>query len=952
LRASLCPVVALLLLRTFGGLSVEADPVDGPVPSIGPRRLALLALVAAAGTRGVTREKILGILWAETEEEQARHTLSQTLYLLRRETGHDWISGTAQLRLDPSARSDVGEFQDALTAEDFTRASACYTGPFLEGFYLAGAPEFEQWVEETRARFQFAALKALEAVAKRASDAGAFAEALTYWRRLGEIDPFSATYAAGHIRTLIAQGDQVGALRFAREYEARVQRELDASPDPVIIDLIEALRTPRKLRIQPTPPVAPADPQFAPEPPATVSPRARARVSHWKAVVAAVVVAAGIVTAVAWNMLSSRAGGSRPFLAIGFISSRDTSASGPVLRDMLATNLGRMNGVQVVANSRLLELLPGQANAPTAIADAARRAGASELVEGEVGRSGNKLVLTLRRVALEGGLVRKGYSVRATDAYALIDSATAALAHDLGVDPPATAVATVRTKSAVAYAMYEEGLRGFYAGNPVGALRLMEAALERDSSFAMAAYFGWFLAHIMDRYADRDRLLPIAKRLATRAVERERLIIEANIARMDAPATEYLAIARRLAERYPSDPDGQIALANALGFVGDYPGALAAHNRAIALDSAAGAATGSAYCRVCEAINGIANLYVWWDSAAAAERTAQRLIRFRPHRGWGYGAGIEALLRQGKRAEAEAAITKANQLDGPNEFWSMLDRDLIRSGRLDELEAKFRSLLNSARPAARSEIAWLYTILMRNQGRLREAQLLASRGRVAGISHRAREDRDRVSLAIIALEAGKPRESAQLFFEAVPHIRNYKTGEGWLSRDLAWTLTLGTTALAAAGDTTQVRTLADSVEQIGARSSFGRDFKLHFFLRGLLLQRENRHAEAVEAFRRSLFSTTDGYTRINLEMARSLMALGRYQEAVAILQPAMRGGVDGSNTYVTHTELHYTLAHAWEGAQQQDSARAHYAAVERAWRRADPEFAQRYREAKAKATGS
>lgn len=940
-----------MLLRTFGGLSLEAEPGDVAVPSIGPRRLALLALVAAAGARGITREKILGIMWAETDEEQARHTLSQTLYLLRRATGRDWIAGTSQLRLAASIRSDVGDFQEALTAENLARAAEHYTGPFLEGFYLAGAPEFEQWVEEMRARLRSAALRALETLARRASEPGASAEAIHWWRRLGEIDPFSATYATGTIRALVASGDQAGALRFARNYESRLQRELETEPDPAIVELIASLRSRTKEPVATpwllAPPVAAAPVSSASAEPEQTGGTAQSR---WKLWLPVSIVVAGAVAAVAWSMRGPPAvSATRPSLAIGFIHSRDSVASGPVLRDMLATNLARIDGIQVVANSRLLELLPSGPHPASATADAARRAGAREIVEGELAVADRVLVLSLRRVALQTGVVRRGYSVRAENAFALIDSATAAIANDLGVDPPVSAVATVRTKSAVAYAMYEEGLRAFYGGDAPAALRLMEAALDRDSTFAMAAYFGWWTAAIMNRYEVADRLLPIAKRLAGRAVDRERLIIEANIARRDAPVAEYLAIARRLADRYPTDPDGQIALGHAVHYAGDWAGAIAAYNRAIAIDSVAGAATSSSYCRVCEAINGIAMTYLWWDSLAAAEQVGRRLLVFRPQSGSGYGVMIEPLLRQGRRAAAETAITSAARLDGPANFSSLLDRDMIRSGRLDELEVRFLSLLRSAQPDLRSEIPWLYTILLRNQGRLREAELLAVQGRLERIDRRVREDRDGVSQAIIALERGRPRASASYFLEPVPAIRSRNQAAGYKSRALTWALTLGATALAAAGDTATVRALADSVEQIGSHSSYGRDYKLHYFLRGLLLQRESRHAEAVDAFRRSLYSTTDGYTRINLEMARSLMMLGRYRDAVAILQSALRGGVDGSNTYVTHTELHEALAHAFEGAAQRDSARVHYAAVERAWRRADPGFAERYRAAKTKA---
>jgi hypothetical protein len=115
------------------------------------------------------------------------------------------------------------------------------------------------------------------------------------------------------------------------------------------------------------------------------------------------------------------------------------------------------------------------------------------------------------------------------------------------------------------------------------------------------------------------------------------------------------------------------------------------------------------------------------------------------------------------------------------------------------------------------------------------------------------------------------------------------------------------------------------------------------------VESQGRHAEAVDAFQRSLFSLTDGYTRINLMMARRLLELHRPAEAIAVLRPAIRGGVDGSNTYTSRTELHEALAEAFEQAGQRDSATAHWKAVECAWRRADPQFRDRHQQAKLKA---
>ena len=68
----------MLRLRTFGTVAlVDGDRVlDGPMTQ--RRRLALLALLAAAGSAGagVSREKLVGLLWPESEEGKARHALS------------------------------------------------------------------------------------------------------------------------------------------------------------------------------------------------------------------------------------------------------------------------------------------------------------------------------------------------------------------------------------------------------------------------------------------------------------------------------------------------------------------------------------------------------------------------------------------------------------------------------------------------------------------------------------------------------------------------------------------------------------------------------------------------------------------------------------------------------------------------------------------------------------
>ncbi len=919
-------------------------------------------MLAAAEGQGISRDKILGILWAETGEEQARHTLSQHLYALRREFGRDCIVGTAQLRLHSSIGSDVAEFRAALSARELEKAAALYAGPFLDGFYLAGAPEFERWVEEERARLHSVAVTAVESLARRAAEAGSHPEEIGWWRRLHQVDPYHAGHAAGLMRALIAAGDRFGALRFAQDYEARLHRDLDSEPDPVLRDLVASLRASRAAvepdRVHPSPPASPRPldrPDGLPVAAVPVVPRAadRRKVGRVPLVVG-FGVALALLTA-GWQLSRSLMRSSDPslFLAVGTIRTTATSVSGPVLRDMLATNLARVRGVQVLANSRLLELVPAGADSiPRAMTDGARRAGAGEIIEGELVAGAGGLVLSLRRIAIRSGVLRRGYTVRAADRYALVDSATAVIARDLRLEPPGGSVAAVRTASPAAYALYEEGLRAYHQQDGPGAYRLMNAALDRDSTFAMAAYYVWRVGWAVGRYQEALRALSLAKRLAGRTTDQERLVIQAAVAGSEAPVSEYLDVAKELTGRFPDDPEGQITLGLARFANGEWAASVAALERAVAIDSAAGA-TGAPYCRICAAMIAMSETFIWWDSAGAAERTGRRLIALRPTEGAGWGSLVESLLRQDRWTEAQAAIVKADQLGlVRGNFGPALDRGLIRSGRFTELDVKLQSDLRNAASGGQGEPLWLLTISLRNQGRLREARDLALRRGVPGTSIRLAGPPDRLSLAIIALEQDQPLESSRGFLEVAAADRSGAEPIGYKSRVLAWHLTLAGTALAAAGDTAAVRRLADSVERIGGSSVTGRDARLHHFLRGLLYRQQGRQAEAVEAFRRSLFSLTDGFTRTNLEMARSLMALRRYPEAIAVLRPALRGGIDGSNTYVTHTELHEALAQAFEQAGQIDSAAVHYRAVERAWRWADPQFEARYRVARDRAGSS
>jgi hypothetical protein len=135
--------------------------------------------------------------------------------------------------------------------------------------------------------------------------------------------------------------------------------------------------------------------------------------------------------------------------------------------------------------------------------------------------------------------------------------------------------------------------------------------------------------------------------------------------------------------------------------------------------------------------------------------------------------------------------------------------------------------------------------------------------------------------------------------------------------------------------------LADSVAAAGRGRLLGQEALLHHFVGGLLFSRAGQHLAAVREFRAALSSSTEGYSRINYELSRSLLVLSRAEEGIPVLRAVLHGPVDGGNLLLTRTEVHALLARLFEAVGALDSAASHVAVVERAWRAGDAPFRAR-----------
>jgi DNA-binding SARP family transcriptional activator/tetratricopeptide (TPR) repeat protein len=574
-------------VRLLGRLALE----DGPGLSEGPaarrRSLALLAVLAAAGEQGVPRDKLLLYLWPESDTRRARNSLHQTLYALRQQLGQDAVlAGIPNLQLNPTRfTSDLWDFDGALARGDIEEAIGLYGGPFLDGFSLPELVEFEQWMEEARARIARRYADALESAAARATAQGHHRLAVERWQAVARLDPLSSRPALGLIRAFVAAGNRPSALEHARVYEELVRRDLGTAPDPAVSALVEQLRA-EGMQPGSAPAIrAPALPRSAGQEPAptiaepAAPPRRTMRAARlWKAAVIFLVLIDGAALGTWWwTRRSAASQPSSPGLVAVFPfaveGSPDVQYLGTGLVDLLTTNLEGAGELRSVDPEALLGRLSRRGGAPVRTPDdaeaVAARFGAELYLLGTVVESGGRIHLRAAMYDRERGsepATRAAVEGDASELFVLVDQLTSQLLaqQQRGPEERLAGVAAATTGSIPALKRYLAGERELRAGRYVPALEAFQDAIALDTAFALAHY----RLSVAAEWLGQDSLArgagASAVRFDTRLSEHDRLLVRALVARRSGDPAQAERLYREVVDDYPDDVEAWLQLGQLL----------------------------------------------------------------------------------------------------------------------------------------------------------------------------------------------------------------------------------------------------------------------------------------------------------------------------------------------------------------------------------------------------
>ncbi|HEY0672560.1 MAG TPA: BTAD domain-containing putative transcriptional regulator [Longimicrobiales bacterium] len=385
----------MLKLRLLGNAGLESESSGIAARAVQPRRLALLAILGLAPRRSVSRDKLVALLWPESDSEQARHLLSVAIYELRKALG-DTVVTTARddVSLSPDVLVDVAQFEQAIATSDYQAAIDIYAGPFLDGFHISDAPDFERWVDGERSYFARRYAESLEKLAHQHAHHGDHAAALQAWRKLVAHDPYNARAVCGLMLSLEASGDRAGALQQARAHAALLHEEFGAQPDADVEALAARLRSsPGDARASVAP--LPSRPASAALLPPTSAPYKKKHIAT-----GLVLLTALVAVLIVWQVRKGGARGGVPpeipkiaVLPFDNVSARDSVYFGDGLSAEIIHVLGRIPNIRVADRNSSFRF-----RGPHDVRDVARTLSVNHVLTGTVRMTPERIRVTAELV--------------------------------------------------------------------------------------------------------------------------------------------------------------------------------------------------------------------------------------------------------------------------------------------------------------------------------------------------------------------------------------------------------------------------------------------------------------------------------------------------------------------------------------------------------------------------
>ena len=587
--------LSLRLLSRFE-LSTDAGvPVDVP----GARVQLMLALLALSPASSYHREQLSSLFWGDRQEAQARASLRQSIWTLRRALavsapglllveGERLSLDTSQLWVDVTA-FEAGARES--TPESLREAADLYRGDFLEQFDLPSLAPQGPFLER-RVRLRELALDCLTRLADLETRNGQPEAAATAARRALQIDPLREDLHRALIILHMKNGRPAQALAQFDACRNVFREELGIEPSVATRAALRETRSEEREDGAVPAAHAPADPSPAaiPAPPAASKDvLQRPWLFPAAASLFAVFLLAGVSTFGTQDAIPPR---SAPAVlpvqtpSVAVFPFADLSEHGGETDDATAltadliTDLSKVSGLFVLANDTTKSSIGGTAAT-------ARDLGAQYAVSGSIRRQRDMVRINVQLVDTATGhhVWAHNFDRSPRDPFAVQDEMVQSIVSALRVSLSGRerlAISRIPTRSLEAYDYYMRAEQQRLTSTEAEHFRKATAGYKRaiaiDPGFA-EAYAGYARAAVQIWRRGFSDVMPgaVARRAAYEAAERA-LLIDPECARAygvlsemqvtDGEFESAVASARRAVTLQPGDADAHAQLAFILALAG------------------------------------------------------------------------------------------------------------------------------------------------------------------------------------------------------------------------------------------------------------------------------------------------------------------------------------------------------------------------------------------------
>jgi DNA-binding SARP family transcriptional activator/Tfp pilus assembly protein PilF len=258
---------ALTQIKLLGEFALRIG--GGGVAVLPSKVQALLAYLMLRDGSPVKREVVRELLWPERGEDQARHSLRQALFVLRRDGfgGREVIEtrDSAISLLPEGAVCDVHELREMVHANSgasWQEIVSLYPNPLLHGFPPV-SPEFDDFIISMRRMLETDVLAALDRIADENAKSGDTEQCIAIEERMLAIDPLREDTHRRLIQSYALAGRRADAIRIYTDAKNLLRREMDVAPSAETEALIADVRNGSTPKSAPSPaqvtlPAAPA----------------------------------------------------------------------------------------------------------------------------------------------------------------------------------------------------------------------------------------------------------------------------------------------------------------------------------------------------------------------------------------------------------------------------------------------------------------------------------------------------------------------------------------------------------------------------------------------------------------------------------------------------------------------------------------------------------------------